>query len=1324
MKKVISFLLSVCLLNSFTSVAQTVQDFTDRIVNPSFETGDLTGWTQSWIEGDIGVRPNSDAVYTVSNCNGSYMFNTWTQGDNYVFCCPNQFVEQELTGLPAGEYRLVAMVASNTYTSVNTPVWLYANEAQVSFVPQHKSSLEEIQLNFFVDATTHYVKLGMKSASWFKCDHFRLSYFGETEAYRQHLGEGQTGHFPQLVEYWNGFSSAHWDFVETTAHTHGVFPTTTNNMDVSQFEAAQLNYWTGPAYQLGDARITSSYTSLPAGWYEFRSQVRVYDENDDFDGTASGLSMLCGTQSVPITEGVEITGGSLVGKGFYDTYSAIAQVGTDGKLTIGFETKNASFNWLTWVDARLYYYGDIKPVDNRYLRQLDKLAGIVEQASGGHEGFAVVYQDAQNRLRVIDTDADAEVVFDEVRTAVLDVVKNYPAANGNYELTALITNADMTQGSRGWTAKNANLKTTAAGVGHAENTRLTATVEQVVKGLPAGHYTLMAQGFYRPTDVVTSVRNYENGIEEVKASLYLGDQSVKLPSQMEGCRYATTRTSGMQSTMEGRAFPTSSASAPTSFEYGDYWVGVDLTLDAASDVPLGIRIDPTTLTYNRTFFGNFRLFYGDDVPEVTLSDNDTEYTVSIPTKAHVTLQKKFTAGTLMPLCVPFDITTDDFAELYCVGGLKDKTAVIYPVSHVRAGVPCVVKPYETTDAIDFGIVTLSPVKPDIYLLPWNGGWLQSFYIKENRREVNYTWKYLLQAKGSSLTASTSLPFYVVEPQRMDFTATLENFSARKFLSEVSYFLSGDSYIDNYRSMTPPQRRDTPNPVMIPVGISDATNIYVEFSDDKSFATSTQRRVLPGADCYIPNLYPQRTYYFSVVADGTTRKKGCFHTEGRLRMIYAPTGNNIRDLGGWLTDDRTKRVTYGHIYRGSELNGDHTANAADLQVLRNLGIASEIDLRWDGESSSSAGHSPFGFSDTFYFANGNDWLPEDLNKEESIEHWRKEWALTLKTLRAGKALYFHCVWGADRTGLWAMLQEGILGLGFDAIFKDFELTSYSIAGARYKDKWSDRIAVIDALEGTTLTEKFENYFLNTLKIPQEEIDYFRSVMLEDVTAQPVVIDEDKDIDGFQAGKTDVTLKCTLQPGQRNAVILPFALNSNTIRALFGTGTLIENITGYDGTELQTKRVYTTTANVPFLLTPASVSDSHTYDVTGVTLERGAAYSTPFTGGRFSGNYAANFDVTQAVEAGHTSYVLNVPAFYVADTTTPSLKSLHAYIVLDTPDDASTRGIIFFNGETPTGIEDVQSTKNNVQSTIYDLSGRRVAQPTKGLYIIDGKKVLMR
>ena len=46
------------------------------------------------------------------------------------------------------------------------------------------------------------------------------------------------------------------------------------------------------------------------------------------------------------------------------------------------------------------------------------------------------------------------------------------------------------------------------------------------------------------------------------------------------------------------------------------------------------------------------------------------------------------------------------------------------------------------------------------------------------------------------------------------------------------------------------------------------------------------------------------------------------------------------------------------------------------------------------------------------------------------------------------------------------------------------------------------------------------------------------------------------------------------------------------------------------------------------------------------------------------------------------------------------------------------------KTTTGIVDVEYKKEDVRSGIFDLQGRRVAQPTKGLYIVNGRKVLMR
>jgi len=56
-------------------------------------------------------------------------------------------------------------------------------------------------------------------------------------------------------------------------------------------------------------------------------------------------------------------------------------------------------------------------------------------------------------------------------------------------------------------------------------------------------------------------------------------------------------------------------------------------------------------------------------------------------------------------------------------------------------------------------------------------------------------------------------------------------------------------------------------------------------------------------------------------------------------------------------------------------------------------------------------------------------------------------------------------------------------------------------------------------------------------------------------------------------------------------------------------------------------------------------------------------------------------------------------------------------------ARTLNIVFEGGLTPTGINAVNAAAN-MDGNIYDLSGRRVMQPTKGLYIIGGKKVVVK
>jgi len=137
-------------------------------------------------------------------------------------------------------------------------------------------------------------------------------------------------------------------------------------------------------------------------------------------------------------------------------------------------------------------------------------------------------------------------------------------------------------------------------------------------------------------------------------------------------------------------------------------------------------------------------------------------------------------------------------------------------------------------------------------------------------------------------------------------------------------------------------------------------------------------------------------------------------------------------------------------------------------------------------------------------------------------------------------------------------------------------------------------------------------------------------------------------------------------------------------------------------------------------------------TGVVI-RGAEGTYTFTesnaaGTAVSGNllvgYAGTDEYTRvALPTGATVYVLTtmdeVAAFYRKEADF-RLYNHKAYLKVDGTQNVRSLAIRFSDDDT-TGIE--PSTLNTQPSTvIYDLQGRRVLNPTKGIYIVGGKKVV--
>ncbi|MCR4602644.1 MAG: leucine-rich repeat domain-containing protein [Prevotella sp.] len=155
--------------------------------------------------------------------------------------------------------------------------------------------------------------------------------------------------------------------------------------------------------------------------------------------------------------------------------------------------------------------------------------------------------------------------------------------------------------------------------------------------------------------------------------------------------------------------------------------------------------------------------------------------------------------------------------------------------------------------------------------------------------------------------------------------------------------------------------------------------------------------------------------------------------------------------------------------------------------------------------------------------------------------------------------------------------------------------------------------------------------------------------------------------------------------------------------------------------------------------------------GVILKSTAAnvtmsYSADGSGHGYSDNQLAGVDATTTIsESDYVSKVIYTLAkpdgnlgFYryydnVSEEKHPSedatrnartLGANKAFLVLDAVPSSGARGFTFTFEDNTTGIDDVRSKKEDVSGQYYNLNGQRIAHPTKGLYIVNGKKVAIK
>jgi hypothetical protein len=134
-----------------------------------------------------------------------------------------------------------------------------------------------------------------------------------------------------------------------------------------------------------------------------------------------------------------------------------------------------------------------------------------------------------------------------------------------------------------------------------------------------------------------------------------------------------------------------------------------------------------------------------------------------------------------------------------------------------------------------------------------------------------------------------------------------------------------------------------------------------------------------------------------------------------------------------------------------------------------------------------------------------------------------------------------------------------------------------------------------------------------------------------------------------------------------------------------------------------------ANVPMLI-KGSTSTTYSFAV---------AASGTDNPGNTNAFKAGTGSALASTTDGKYNYILNGNAFYAANGKTVALGK--AYLQLSTA--ASARALVFADDEA-TSIEAVDNMPFANDHSVYNLNGQRVNTPQKGLYIVNGRKVVLK
>lgn len=235
----------------------------------------------------------------------------------------------------------------------------------------------------------------------------------------------------------------------------------------------------------------------------------------------------------------------------------------------------------------------------------------------------------------------------------------------------------------------------------------------------------------------------------------------------------------------------------------------------------------------------------------------------------------------------------------------------------------------------------------------------------------------------------------------------------------------------------------------------------------------------------------------------------------------------------------------------------------------------------------------------------------------------------------------------------------------------------------------------------------------------------------VSAHTVILDETSTTAPTAATGVNVRVKRTIKANEWSTICLPFSMTEMQIKTAFGDDVELGDFTGYDYDEELDKitvKFNSTTAiekNHPYIIkVSAAVSE---FSAEGIDIDPeeeptvAAVKRTKKAWSEMIGTYVANTVIGE--EEGPCLF-LNGNRFWYSYGQT-KMKAFRAYFDFydEIENKEATSRIVIMMDET-TGISENKNTGDSEGSRLYDFGGRCVEKPGKGLFIKNGKKVIIK